>query len=87
MPITQNAKKALRASKTKKTFNDKRKKTMKEIVKKIKTLVADKNSKEANSLLPGAYKAIDKAAKKGIIKDNTASRKKSRLSAMIKKIS
>jgi len=87
MPITKNAKKALRTSKTKKTFNDKRKRVMKDVVKKIKTLVADKNNKEASSLLPEAYKAIDKAAKRGVIKDNTASRKKSRLSAAIKKIS
>ncbi|HEU4677215.1 MAG TPA: 30S ribosomal protein S20, partial [Candidatus Paceibacterota bacterium] len=32
-----------------------------------------------------AYEALDKAAKRGVIKKNTASRKKSRLMAAIKK--
>jgi small subunit ribosomal protein S20 len=39
---------------------------------------------EAEKLLPRIYKALDKAAKRGVIKKNTASRKKSR---MMKKIS
>ena len=34
---------------------------------------------EAEKSLPELYKAIDKAAKRGVIKKNTASRKKSRL--------
>jgi len=37
--------------------------------------------------LSKVYKDIDKAAKKGVIKKNTASRKKSRISALIKKAS
>lgn len=43
------------------------------------------NTAEAQKMLPEAYKAIDKAAKRGVIKDNTASRKKSRLSQAIKR--
>jgi ribosomal protein S20 len=35
--------------------------------------------------MPTAYKAIDKAAKRGVIKPNTAARKKSRLAALIKR--
>jgi len=87
MPITKGAKKALRASKNKKVFNDKRKKDLREITKKVKKLVADKDGKKAAGELGVAYKAIDKAAKSGIIKKNTASRKKSRLAKQIKKIS
>ena len=34
------------------------------------------NTQEAQKMLPLAYKAIDKAAKRGVIKDNTAARKK-----------
>ena len=86
MPITKGAKKAHRASLRKKVFNDRRKRVMKEAVKKVKTLVLKKDKKAANSVLSEAYKAIDKAMKRGIIKKNTASRKKSRLSKMITKI-
>ncbi len=59
---------------------------MAETVKAVKDLVLEKKQSEANKLLPKAYKAIDKALKSGIIKKNTAARKKSRLNALIKKI-
>ena len=60
---------------------------MKDAVKKIKGFVEKKDKDKANSALPEAYKAIDKAEKRGLIKKNTAARKKSRLSKMIMKIS
>jgi small subunit ribosomal protein S20 len=87
MPITSSAKKALRASKKKRVFNQRRKDAMTDVMKKIKKFVADKNTKEALALLGQAYKAIDKAAKTNLIKKNTANRKKSRLSNFIKKAS
>ena len=43
------------------------------------------NSEEAKSLLPGTVSLIDKAVKKGIIKDNTGSRFKSRLTKHVMK--
>ncbi len=86
MAITKSAKRAIRGSEKKKVYNDRRKKTMKEVVKEVKTLSAAKNQKAAIALLSKAYKAIDKAAKTKLIKKNTASRKKSRLAKMIKKI-
>ena len=85
MPITTSAKKALRVSARKKVVNDRRQDAMKSSVKKLKKLVADKKIKEAGEFFRTAQKAIDKAAKRGIIKPNAAARKKSRLSAMIKK--
>ncbi len=84
MPITQSAKKALRGSLVKKAMNDRNKKNIKESVKKIEKLVKDKKQSEAKKLLPEAYSVIDKAAKRGVIKKNTASRKKSRLSKITK---
>lgn len=87
MPIIRSAKKALRVSLRKKVVNDKRRKDMKEAVKEIKVFTRDKKGAEAKAALSEAYKAIDKAAKRGVIKKNTAARKKSRLSAMIKKAS
>lgn len=49
-----------------------------------KALVA-KDVTGAEKMLAGAYAAIDKAAKRGVIKANTASRKKSRIALAIKK--
>ena len=57
---------------------------MRESVKVVKSLVGEKKSSDAMAKLSMAYKAIDKAVKRGIIKKNTAARKKSRLSKLIK---
>jgi len=48
-------------------------------------LVSQKKKKAAQNLLPQLYKALDKAAKRGVIKPNTASRKKSRITKLIEK--
>lgn len=85
MPITSSAKKALRASKQKRVFNIRTRDNLVSIIKDIRKLVEDKKAAEAKKLLPKAYAIIDKSAKTGFIKDNTASRKKSRLSALIKR--
>jgi small subunit ribosomal protein S20 len=79
MPITSSAKKALRASKKKQVFNLKRKNEMQSVIKEYKKLVSAKKTEEARKLIPRLQKAVDKAAKRGLIKKNTASRKKSRL--------
>ena len=84
MPIIQSAKKALRGSIAKKAMNDRNKKQIKESVKEIEKLVREKKKAEAKKLLPMAYSVIDKAAKRGVIKKNTASRKKARLSKITK---
>ncbi len=84
MPITRNAKKALRVADKKRAVNDRTKKVLKEGVKSVQKLAAAKEWKKAKESLAAAYAAIDKAAKKGVIKKNTASRKKARLSRMTK---
>jgi small subunit ribosomal protein S20 len=84
MPITKSAKKALRGSIVKKAANDRNKKNIKEAVKKIEKLIKEKKKDEAKKLLPEAYSVIDKAAKRGVIKKNNASRKKARLSKITK---
>jgi small subunit ribosomal protein S20 len=84
MPIIKSAKKAMRSSARKRVFNERRKKVMRDAVKDIKNL-AVKDSKSARENLAKAYQAIDKAAKRGVIKKNAAARKKSRLAKLIKK--
>lgn len=85
MPITTSAKKALRGSARKAEYNAKRKDDMKSSLKAIEKLLKEGKKDEALKALSVAYKAIDKAAKRGVIKKNNAARKKSRLSARIKK--
>jgi len=86
MPITKSAKKALKQSRKKRLFNLHRSKKMRSSVKQIKGLIEDKKKQEAIKILPEVYKAIDKAAKRGLIKKNTANRKKSRLTKAIHRI-
>jgi len=49
----------------------------------VKILVSQKKQEEAKKLLPQIYKILDKAAKTGLIKKNTAARKKSRIAKAI----
>ncbi len=84
MPITASAKKALRQSVRRKARNLKRSSAYKVAVKELKK-VGSAGGKEAQKLLAKAYKAIDKAAKTGVIKNNKASRLKSAASKLIAK--
>ena len=79
MPITQSAKKALRQTHRRTARNLQRREAYKKILRQIRKLAAAKKIKEAQALVPQAYKALDKAAKTGVIKPNAAARRKSRL--------
>ncbi len=85
MPNTKGAEKALRSSKKKAVFNLRRKVAMKKAVKNFKELVKMEKFSEAEEKIPSVYKAIDKAEKRGVIKKNTASRKKSRINSFLKR--
>lgn len=84
MPITKSAKKAIRQNIRRKKRNLVYKNKIKDLVKKVKVLTAENKKEEARSLLPQIYKALDKAAKAGVIKKNTASRKKARMAKSLK---
>lgn len=83
MANTSSAKKAHAASVRKAVFNLRRKRAMKSAVKEVRELVSAKKKGEAEKLLPAAYKALDKAAKRGVIKANTAARNKARLTKAV----
>jgi len=83
MPITKSAKKALRQNKRRREKNLRKFGVLKETIKKFKKLIAENKKEEAIKLLPQLYKVIDKSSKGGLIKKNTANRKKSRLTKMI----
>jgi small subunit ribosomal protein S20 len=84
MAITTSAKKAHRASLKKRVFNVRRKRVLTTATKDARKQIA-LNAADSATSLSAAYKAIDKAAKRGIIKKNTASRKKSRLALALKR--
>ena len=79
MAITSSAKKAIRASEKKRIFNVRQREAIYKTTKAFLKAVSAKSISEATKLLPQAYQAIDKAMKRGVIKKNTAARKKSRL--------
>jgi len=87
MPITQSAKKALRGSSKKAVFNLRRSRKMKASIKEFRALINAGKKDEAMKMLPSIYKVIDKSAKGRTIKKKTASRKKSRMSKALAKIS
>ena len=86
MPILKSAKKRLVQDEKKRYGNFLKKREMKDILKEVRALVASKNKDEATKLLPKLYKLIDKAAKTNVIKENTASRKKSRITKLVNSI-
>ncbi len=85
MPITKSAKKALRQSEKKRIRNLRKKRHIKNLFKQIQKQVSSNKPEQALENLPKYYKALDKAAKTGLIKKNTAARKKSRAAKMSNK--
>ena len=79
MAITKSAKKAHRASLRKKVFNDARKKALRGALKAART--AQKGDQKS---LSAAYQAIDKALKRGLIKKNTAARRKAAVAKLLR---
>ncbi len=85
MPNKKSAEKELRKAKKRTIANKKVSNNAKALVKNtLKKIVSNDNSVKED--LPKTVKALDKAAKKGVITKNTASRKKSRLMKKINKL-
>ena len=78
MAITKGAKKAHRQSLRKHAMNQKRKTAIRTALKNART--AQKGDTKA---LSAAYQAIDKALKRGLIKKNTAARRKAKVAKLL----
>lgn len=76
MPNKDNARKALRQALKRTAWNRAKKDAFKDAIKKVLTATS---YEEAKKLIVTAQKALDKAAKTGAIKKQTAARKLSRL--------
>ena len=86
MAITKNAKRGVRVSQGKRVVNDRLRRTLKEAVKTVRKDVLAKDKKAITTDLSAAFKALDKAAKRGTIKKGNADRKKSRLAKAVAKL-
>ena len=78
MPNIASAKKELRKAKKRQTRNKKIENNLKDLIKKSRRAIETKNA-GAKELILKTLKALDKAAKRGVIKKNARDRKKSRL--------
>jgi small subunit ribosomal protein S20 len=84
MANTRSAAKQARVSVRRRAINVAVTKTVKTSVKTIRNLVKAGKKDEASKLLTKFQSEIDRAAKKGVIHKNQASRQKSRITALLK---
>ena len=83
----KSALKRARQNEKKRIRNKSTKTRVKNVEKSVRLAVNDKSKEAALDKLNAAQSTIDKAAKKGVIHKNTASRKLSRLSRQVNAIS
>ena len=86
MPIKKSAKKYIRVTKKNTASNKERKLAFRTSIKKLLILIKEEKKSEARKEFVNTQKTLDKATKTGIIKKNTAARKKSRLAKKIKEM-
>ncbi|GAN32293.1 MAG: 30S ribosomal protein S20 [Candidatus Brocadia sp. AMX2] len=86
MPTMKSAKKRLRQNIKRNLRNRSRKSALRTQIKHFLGVVKEGNIPSAEEKLRLAIKKLDKAAAKGILHKNTASRKKSRLTKQLNKI-
>ncbi len=86
MPRKKSAKKDQRKSEKRRLRNLKIKTKIKKAIKEIKKLIQQKEIEKAKAALPEFYKILDKAAKAGVLKENSAARKKSKIARVISKL-
>lgn len=84
MANTVSALKRARQIERRTVFNSARKSRLRKQIRAFRRLLAAKDVQAATAALPRTYSLIDRAVKWGIIKDNTAARYKSRLTARLK---
>jgi small subunit ribosomal protein S20 len=86
MATSKSATKSYKQAERRRVFNLRVSRALKSALKDIKLLIAKKDKAAAEQSIATTYKAIDKAAKRGVIKKNNAARKKSRLMKAIANI-
>jgi small subunit ribosomal protein S20 len=84
MANTISALKRVRQTERRTEFNRKNKTRLRHTIREIRRILTSKDAKAAAEMLPKAFSIIDRSAKNGIIKKNTAARYKSKLTGRVK---
>ena len=75
-----------RQSLKKRALNQTNRHKLKTQMKKLKTVIATGKKEDPTALFPATFGLIDKSVQKGVIKENTARRYKSRLAKSVNTI-
>jgi small subunit ribosomal protein S20 len=67
-------------------FNQRNKTRLRHQIRAMRKLLSEKNASGALALLPDTFSIIDRSAKLGVIKKNTAARYKSKLHLRVKSL-
>ena len=84
MANTYSALKRVRQTERRTDFNRKNKTRLRHQIRAMRRAITGKDGKAALDLLPKTFSVIDRSAKIGIIKKNTAARYKSKLHLRVK---
>jgi small subunit ribosomal protein S20 len=83
MANTFSALKRVRQTKRKTVVNRLRKSRLRHQIRSLRRLIEQKDAKSAQAALSATFSLIDRSAKWGVIKKNTAARYKSRLQSRL----
>jgi small subunit ribosomal protein S20 len=86
MANTVTALKRVRMTERRTAINRARKSRLRHGIRKLRRLLEAKDVQAATAALPATFSLVDRAAKWGIIKKNTAARYKSRLTLRLRKL-
>jgi small subunit ribosomal protein S20 len=84
MANTYSALKRVRETERRTAFNRKNKSRLRHQIRAMRRAIASKDASAAAQLMPQTFSLIDRSAKTGIIKKNTAARYKSKLHLRVK---
>ena len=87
MANTVSALKRVRMTERRTAINRMRKTRLRHQIRAMRRLLDDKDTSAANKLIPETFSVVDRSAKWGIIKANTAARYKSRITLRLRKLS
>jgi len=85
MPQRKCAAKSLRVDKKRVSHNQALRSDLKKEIKSLRAMIAQAKFDEAKEKIKTVFSKLDRAAAKGIIHKNTASRRKSSFALMLKK--
>ncbi len=86
MANTYSALKRVRIEERRTLINRRRKTRLRHAIRSMRQTLSSKDAGAAQSILPKTFSMIDRAAKWGIVKKNTAARYKSRITASVKRL-